>query len=599
MIRADTLNLMTIFALPRQFQVPLFQRRYVWNKDKQWQPLWEDVQAEAERFFETNNPPPHFLGAVVVKQVPVPIRFMEARLVVDGQQRLITLQLLIAAARDLCSALGEAAAAERASLSQLVTNQPAVGPTDHYKVWPTQADRDDYARVMDAGSPEKLSQALDALPESEADSHFRDAYEFFYDAIKDWLAAAPDGQAERYRQALLDTIARGLVLVVIDLGAEDDDQLIFEALNARGTPLLASDLVKNYLLHQAEEGRLPVRALHDRYWLPFENEHGEFWRMEVSQGRLNRPRIEIFLQHFLTAHQRREISSTNLFGEFETYAKGSHLGPDQHLQDLHEWGERYRGFVLHPASERHHTFLTWLEALEVSTVYPFLLMAFNQLDAPRGNPALDQILGDIESYLVRRQVCSLTNKSYNKVFVDLLEVLRDATDNPAGAVRQALLDLDKPTNRWPNDGEFAQAWMTTRAYNRLKAVQIRMIMEAIEPLITDARSELLPLPPDLTIEHLMPRRWRKHWPLLNATPEAEERRETLLHTFGNLTLVTQALNAPMSNGPWSAKRPEILRYSKLSLSTEFLNVPTWDENAIEARGRQLLAYAQAIWVRPE
>ena len=89
------------FYAAQRFVVPLFQRPYVWNQEIQWEPLWNDVVRVADRVL--NRPldmhHPHFLGAVVLQQVQKNTGQMQERTIIDGQQRLTTLQLLLDALR--------------------------------------------------------------------------------------------------------------------------------------------------------------------------------------------------------------------------------------------------------------------------------------------------------------------------------------------------------------------------------------------------------------------------------------------------------------------------------------------------------------------
>ena len=86
-----------VFMQPQRLIVPLFQRPYVWNEESQWEPLWNDVVRVADRLLQRpqDKHHPHFLGAVVLQQVQNPIGLMQARTIIDGQQRLTTLQLLL------------------------------------------------------------------------------------------------------------------------------------------------------------------------------------------------------------------------------------------------------------------------------------------------------------------------------------------------------------------------------------------------------------------------------------------------------------------------------------------------------------------------
>src|SRR5574341_2237893 len=86
-----------VFMQPQRLVVPLFQRPYVWNEENQWEPLWEDAVRVAERILSrpADKHHPHFLGAVVLQQVQKPTGQMQERTIIDGQQRLTTLQLLL------------------------------------------------------------------------------------------------------------------------------------------------------------------------------------------------------------------------------------------------------------------------------------------------------------------------------------------------------------------------------------------------------------------------------------------------------------------------------------------------------------------------
>jgi len=145
----------TVFMQPQRLVVPLFQRPYVWNEESQWEPLWEDVTRLADRVLArpTDRHHPHFLGAVVLQQVPKQTGQMQERTIIDGQQRLTTLQLLLDALHAELLAVGAQAPAMR--IEPLVMNaEPfCVKPEDRFKVWPTNRDRSAFNAVMAASPP--------------------------------------------------------------------------------------------------------------------------------------------------------------------------------------------------------------------------------------------------------------------------------------------------------------------------------------------------------------------------------------------------------------------------------------------------------------
>ena len=124
-MKVDILNLQQLFGRPGRYEIPPFQRAYVWNRKEQWGPLWEDVQKKAEQYLETSPDQytSHFLGSVVLQQQLVPAGQLMTRVVVDGQQRLTTLQLLLDAVQEVFEERGYVHAAKR--LEILVLNQEA------------------------------------------------------------------------------------------------------------------------------------------------------------------------------------------------------------------------------------------------------------------------------------------------------------------------------------------------------------------------------------------------------------------------------------------------------------------------------------------
>ena len=244
-MKSDPLTLKDIFEKQRCYLVPLFQRAYVWNKDEQWTPLWDDVRSIADRVLEKikdqeegdyKNGIAHFLGTVVLDRVDGRTRDIDARQIVDGQQRLVTLQLLICAARDVCRGLGNIATTHVSALSFLAANVIGDSESDVFKVWPTNPDRDPFRGTMTAGSVTNVAAQFPLKPGVKPGSpssrgQIPDAYIFFHDQITEWLGPTGAPGLKKRLDALKIAIYNSLVLVVIDLDANDNAQMIFETLN--------------------------------------------------------------------------------------------------------------------------------------------------------------------------------------------------------------------------------------------------------------------------------------------------------------------------------------------------------------------------------
>ena len=319
-MECDTLSPKTLFQGDVRYLIPTFQRPYVWNQDDQWEPLWDDVRNTAERYLEElervgddkraeaeRNTPSHFLGAVVLQQQPTATVDIEQRHVIDGQQRLTILQLLLDASQEICETLEISPVARR--LSKLVLNDDELvgSEADHrFKVWPTNVDRDAFRHAMTNGFPTT----------DFSNSQIVHAHEFFKLQIKEWLESQPE--ILQVRAAALETALTGLLqLVVIDLEFADDSHVIFETLNARGTPLIESDLIKNFILYKSREEGGNEESLYSEYWQTLED---EWWRRDVRQGRLIRPRIDVFLNYWLSMRTVTDVPASRVFDTFREYA---------------------------------------------------------------------------------------------------------------------------------------------------------------------------------------------------------------------------------------------------------------------------------------
>jgi uncharacterized protein with ParB-like and HNH nuclease domain len=147
-MKADKLTVEKVFNHPERLEAPLFQRPYVWKEDTNWGPLWESIKSVADRRLQKKDGHPHFLGAVVLDQLKTPTGNSQRRQIIDGQQRLTTLQLALAAVRDLAKQGKQDKYAE--AFRQLTDNYVPLSndPNDVFKVWPTNADRQIFRQVM-------------------------------------------------------------------------------------------------------------------------------------------------------------------------------------------------------------------------------------------------------------------------------------------------------------------------------------------------------------------------------------------------------------------------------------------------------------------
>ena len=581
-MKADTLTPTVLFQKQVRYEIPPFQRPYVWNHHTQWAPLWEDIRDAAEDYLDRGSDKPHFMGAVVLQQCPTTAGELETRIVVDGQQRLTTIQLLLDAVQEVFDRRGHELPARRLSL--LVVNDEVFWRDDAdraYKIWPTIADRDAFRHAMH-----------NDLPSAEHDTSLVvQAHDFFKDQVDLWLDEIP-AQSGR-PDALEKVVSQLLELVVIDIGLTDDPNVIFETLNARGTPLLQSDLIKNLILHEADIGTHSKPEEIARIWC-FDD---RWWRDDVRQGRLLRPRVDVFLNYWMVTRKREQVAPDKVFSVFSSYAETTGASIGSIAEDVRRASAIYSNLE----NDRYPEFATFLyrqRVMQVGVLTPVLLWLFSS-DVPRSQVARG--LHALDSYLVRRMICRMTAKDYNDLFIGLLDHLeRRGTTSAGDAVVDYLAQQEADAREWPDDRTLKEHFVTAPVYRLLTRGRLRLVLEGIEGELRTDKAESQSVPRDLTVEHIMPQQWRANWALPNGTEDAAElghNRDRIVHSIGNLTLVNQRLNSTLSNAPWREKQQTLNGHSVLFLNKTLLAdaPPVWDEETIAARADQLCQAAINVW----
>ncbi len=592
-MHTDILTPKALFQNNVRYTIPPFQRPYVWSQERQWEPLWENVRNVAENYLEEleqsdNNAveaeqrtSPHFLGAVVLKQVPTAAKDIAQREVIDGQQRVTTLQLLLDAIQQICEESNQQDFKSTARrLSKLVLNdEELIGDDGHhiFKLWPTRSDREAFRHAMDNG----------LAANNFEESLIVQAHEFFQLQVREWLQ---DGSVpiEHRIDALEAAATTMLQMVVIDLSPQDDPNVIFETLNARGTPLEQSDLIKNFVLSREQDHEGNIWGNLDDVW----------WRTEVRQGRLFRPRLDMLFNYWLTMRTGWELSPLRVFDAFDKYVGDQEVDTVmlQVKQDL----ANYRDYeTTGGRSPEEKSFYYRTNVMQAGVITPVLLLL---LSVELGTRI--RAFSALESFLVRRMICRQTTKDYNRLILELASRLQESGMDRADKVTVGFLKEQTAYAReWPSDQAVARALEDSPLYRLLTRGRLRLVLEGIEgQLRSSGKSEQPVVPKDLTIEHLMPVGWGKdEWPLPDGvdTDAATYQRNTLIHSIGNLTLATQKLNSSMSNASWEHKRNELLEHSVLLLNNDLMPQPSWDEETIRSRSQRMADLVSERWPGPD
>lgn len=634
-MKTDSIEVGRVLQDSRRFTVPIYQRQYAWREDR-LQPMWDDLVSKADELMEGPPKFQHYMGALIL--APGADGYSVGRLssvqVVDGQQRLTTFQLFLAALRLVAAEKKEDQIVK--ALDVYIFNdersaQPGSGPADRLKLMPTPADRTIFRDLM--------TETFATVRSRHADFFYKNgnvikgsaprallAFLYFREKIThyaDWGSTDPDdgqwddaqlrddpsdGQAGARLQALVDALLIQFKLVIITLEEGDDAQVIFETLNSRGEPLLAMDLVRNNIFHRAEAQGEQAEQLFDTRWKPFD---ALFWKEDAPRAKPKRPRIDHFLSHVLTAQTGTETSLRELYAEYRAFARpkgkprfdtvGDELDALLRFNPVYEALEKGAGDP--DVAWLGRKLATW----EVATVYP---LVFAVATADMKDEDQRTIYRLIYSYIVRRSICGLTAKNMNKNFNRIVALFKDKGAS-LETFRTSFNGQTGPTVRFPDDAEFTKAILDQPIYETiLRSERLIDIFWELEKS-TRSKFQVNDRRPDyLSIEHILPQAWPTHWPLADGRSVPSTRialdeematairhRDAHRHRMGNLTLVTTPLNSSMQNQSFGHKRDRLGK-SLLALNASIAEVESWDEAAIAHRASKLASAAVTIWPSP-
>jgi len=586
-----------LFNLPQHFVIPLFQRPYVWKEDEQWEPLWKDIRRVVElRIAEPHLNATHFLGAVVLQSHPTSSKRLTTWNVIDGQQRLTTLQVLA----DATGALLAQAGLLRLSgqLERLTHNDEIYVDEDEVrlKVRHLNNDRAAFDEVMSSEPP------VDHANLEHSASQIVAAHGYFTTVVAQWLGAPEAVDLEVKAKELTDVLLDGLQLVSIELDAAENSQEIFETLNARGTPLTAADLVRNFVFQRLEaEGGDTLRAYREDW--PFET---KFWMKEVSVGRTLVSRSSLFLNQWLISRTGEEVSPQSTFNRFKSYVEleSGHKMADL-LAAIKHQAHQYEAWT-HAASQAGGSLTATqmavyrMQASGIELLKPLLIWLHEPgRDLPPRT--VEQVVRVAESWVVRRQLLRLAGSDLGRIVADIIASNASTpADEVAGRITGHLARLSVTSTYWPGDEEVRQTLATEAVYRRFPRARLRMLLEAVENYYRAETGQPEVERKGYPIEHLLPQAWQATWPV--NTPEEAAERQARVHRLGNLTLLTTSLNSKVSNGPWTAKRAALLEHNTIIMTGRVVSRTqdrAWNEELIDARTTELIDALLRVWPVPE
>lgn len=562
-MKAVDSKLLALLKVSTQFIVPIYQRVYSWQ-ESECEQIWSDIV----RAGGNDKLGAHFTGSIVyVARDEGTNTSAEPDLIIDGQQRVTTVTLLLAA---LAARLEELPEGEREPIDGFSPRKIR----NRYLLNDDEEGEKQFKLILSQGDKHALIAILQRVDPGPRDSNrVVDNYRFFVERLAD-------------PKVDLAVVCRGLdKLVVVDVTLTrnmDNPQLVFEAMNSTGKRLSQADLIRNFVLMDLSPKA--QEKLYTAYWRPMEL---EFDRSAESQ-------FDEFVRHYLTIKTGEIPRLADIYEAFKDYAAAFATAgeTDESLVvELRQYARRYCAMALgkEPDPKLFRAFKD-LDQIKADVVYPFLLEAYSDFELETlSRDEFLEIVEMVTSYIFRRAVCRVPTNSLNKTFAGFGASIRK--DRYVDSVKAQFLAL-KSYRAFPTDSEFEAALKSTDLYNfRRRSYFLRM-------LENHGRKEPVTIE-EFTIEHILPqnenlsRDWQEA-----LGHDWQELQHQYLHTLGNLTLT--GYNSEYSDHPFLVKRDMEggFKESPLRLNKGLGHLEAWTPEEIERRAARLAGAAVKIWARP-
>jgi hypothetical protein len=565
-----------LFKEVYQYRVPRYQRPYAWELSEVDE-YWADITRVGEHG--------HFLGPMVLHN-PGGDQF---RWVIDGQQRLTTLQMTLALIRDAYIEHGDPARSHGTPSS--VAPQALIRHVDY-----------DDQFVLKSGIANR--QVLeDFVLRHPGDPHRKDvASRVHRQAVgkQTWARnkrliaarnrlgenlgkyldeASPDDTVTRVKAlaTLEEALVKRVSLIVLDLASVDDAFLLFETLNDRGLRLSAADLLKSHLLSKLESDPDHVGAEID--------EAADRWDDMVD--RLGGGDITAFLRHYLLMTNRR-VSKAEVFPLIKEQVTRD--GASAVLSDIVLMGGLYSEIRSPSGDDSVSLSLRDLLGTGVDSHRVVLLPGRRFL----GDNLFEDLVKLVEVLSFRWSIVGLNAQVLESTYQSAAELIARSEGTEYDRARASMV------SRIPSDLDFATGFARQSLGTQyVAAYALRRIEDEFVP-----GERAIKGTSQVHLEHIMPRAHGSWW----QTKAEGEVYEDVVQRWGNLTLLLDKLNIQVSNGDWETKKfgkknPDgSVKHpgydaSKINLTNDLVKVPDWTAAMIELRARWLAGLACRVWTR--
>lgn len=450
--------------------MPIYQRRYSW-RSPEWLSLWEDLEFKVAESDTMGGARPHFLGNIVVQTIDDPGSTVVKYLVIDGQQRLTTLIVFLAALRDTKSLVRPEW--DPAEYDNKYLLNP-FDPTEIDRLVPTEFDRVHYVSTVRQGKPA---------------GGIGRAYLYFRRKLR--------GLTEQQLDLLANTLLRKFLVILVETDEMDPVNTIFNTLNSKGRPLLPPDLIRNEIFMHLT----PAKA--DKVY------YGQWLPLEESLVRSS-PTGNLQTADFTTFFWSREVpnspalSKKMLFNAFESRLRKAlekKTTEQKEAAVLEEVDGIMKDLQLFKALRNPAAYAA---TAELKTAVQSALMELNEWgsdthipvalwvlkgirDGELGDPEAKDVLRTTFSFMVSRSLAGVPTNTLSRILASIPASLSSRGDvSPLSALTH---ELSKPGNRWPSVSEVARS-VAEYGLTALSAKQQSMFERQLADL-EDLRAEEL------------------------------------------------------------------------------------------------------------
>lgn len=522
------------------FRIPVYQRNYDWSESN-CNRLLDDI------YDIMHSGDKHFLGTIVFMAAKSGGFALQEYIIIDGQQRLTTLMLILKALSVVAESVGDDCYHE---IEEQYLHNKYCDEEFKVKLKPIKSDNNQFTLLLE-----------DKIDEMDEDTHIYHNFMLCKERFERW--------AERgiNPSQVLDALTNLEIVEIVLTKGEDDPQVIFESINSTGLELSNADLIRNYLLMNADD----QEKLYENYWLYIE---------KTLRNKMDYSNLDAFFMQYIVYKTSKPVNSRQLYNSFVKLFKDSGYSQESILKELRYYAEIFGAFVYGSAkySERINRLLYRLRVLNQTTCYPFLLHVFD--DYHQGvidEETVENILQFILAYLLRRMVCGVPSNTLRGLFTYLYNRIFKVASNKQKYYETLNKFLFTVSSKdvIPSAGEFERALQKANIYGN--NALCRFLLLDIE---NGDGKEILQAE-NLTIEHIMPQTLSADWSHIRP-----EDHEEYLHTLGNLSVT--GYNSELSNKSFAEKQDIIRENSKaVILNSDVLDKESWNIATIQARAKRL------------